>query len=101
MFVLQVLSSLGTETVRPSSAAQCVANIACTELPQGLWPELINTLCNNVTNPGSTEMMKESCLEAIGYICQDIVCSTCYFIKNYFLLTTGYWSGLRFICSTP
>lgn len=69
---VNVLSSLGTETVRPSSAAQCVANIACTELPQGLWPELINTLCNNVTNPGSTEMMKESCLEAIGYICQDI-----------------------------
>lgn len=69
---LNVLSSLGTETVRPSSAPQCVANIACTELPQGLWPDLINTMCTNVTNPGSTEMMKESCLEAIGYICQDI-----------------------------
>lgn len=69
---LNVLASLGTETVRPSSAAQCVANIACTELPQGLWPDLIQTMCQNVTNPGSTEMMKESCLEAIGYICQDI-----------------------------
>lgn len=67
-----VLASLGTETVRPSSAAQCVANIACTELPQGVWPDVIPTLCQNVTNPGSTEMMKESCLEAIGYICQDI-----------------------------
>lgn len=59
--------------MRPSSAAQCVANIACTELPQGLWPDLIGLLCQNITNPGSTEMMKESCLEAIGYICQDIV----------------------------
>ncbi|XP_052230291.1 importin subunit beta-1-like isoform X2 [Dreissena polymorpha] len=69
---MNVLASLGTETVRPSSAAQCVANIACTELPQGLWPELITILCQNVTDPSSTEMMKESCLEAIGYICQDI-----------------------------
>ncbi|KAL4217331.1 Importin subunit beta-1 [Mactra antiquata] len=69
---LNVLNSMGTETIRPSSAAQCVANIACTELPQGLWPDLITKLCQNVTNPGSTEMMKESCLEAIGYICQDI-----------------------------
>lgn len=67
-----VLASLGTETVRPSSAAQCVAYIACTELPQGLWPDLISSLTQNVTNPGSTEMMKESSLEAIGYICQDI-----------------------------
>lgn len=27
----------------------------------------------NVTDPSSTEHMKESTLEAIGYICQDIV----------------------------
>ena len=69
---LQVLASLGTED-RPSSAAQCVAYVACTELPQGLWPDLISSLTQNVTNPASTEMMKESSLEAVGYICQDIV----------------------------
>lgn len=67
-----VLASLGTETVRPSSAAQCVAYIACAELPQGMWPDLITSLTHGVTNPGSTEMMRESSLEAIGYICQDI-----------------------------
>ncbi|XP_025092780.1 importin subunit beta-1-like isoform X1 [Pomacea canaliculata] len=67
-----VLDSLGTESLRPSSAAQCVACIACAELPHGLWPELISCLLRNVTNPSSTEMMKESTLEAIGYICQDI-----------------------------
>lgn len=67
-----VLASLGTETVRPSSAAQCVAYIACAELPQGLWPDLTTNLTHSVTNQGSTEMMKESSLEAIGYICQDI-----------------------------
>ncbi|GAB6028323.1 Importin subunit beta-1 [Chamberlinius hualienensis] len=67
-----VLRTLGTETLRPSSAAQCVAYIACAELPQRLWPELINILTQNVTNPASTEMLKESTLEAIGYLCQDI-----------------------------
>lgn len=67
-----VLETLGSETVRPSSAAQCVAYIACAELPTGMWPDLIVSLTQNVTNPVSTEMMKESSLEAIGYICQDI-----------------------------
>ena len=69
----QVLLALGTETVRPSSAAQCVAYIACTELPHGLWPDLVAALTTNVTNPEGTEMMKESTLETIGYICMDIV----------------------------
>ncbi|XP_076458864.1 importin subunit beta-1-like [Babylonia areolata] len=67
-----ILDSLGSETHRPSSAAQCVACVACAELPHGLWPELIPCLVRNVTNSSSTEMMKESTLEAIGYICQDI-----------------------------
>ncbi|XP_052080886.1 importin subunit beta-1-like isoform X3 [Mytilus californianus] len=67
-----VLLALGTETIRPSSAAQCVAYIACTELPHGLWPDLVAALTTNVTNPESTEMMKESTLETIGYICMDI-----------------------------
>ncbi|RZF44291.1 hypothetical protein LSTR_LSTR006841 [Laodelphax striatellus] len=56
---------------RPSSAAQCVANIAVAELPMGLWPDLIEVLVNNVLS-GSTEMIREATLEAIGYICQDI-----------------------------
>lgn len=73
IWMLQVLDTLGTETIRPSSAAQCVAYFACAELPKDLWPDLIEKLTLNVTNPASTEMMKESSLEAIGYICQDIV----------------------------
>lgn len=70
---MQVLQTLGTETYRPSSASQCVAGIACAEIPVNQWPELIPQLVANVTNPNSTEHMKESTLEAIGYICQDIV----------------------------
>ncbi|XP_050418166.1 importin subunit beta-1 isoform X2 [Patella vulgata] len=67
-----ILATLGTETVRPSSAAQCVANVACAELPHNLCPNLIAHLTGNITNPDSTEMMREATLETIGYICQDI-----------------------------
>lgn len=67
-----VVTALGTENCRPSSSPQCVAYIGVAELPHGLWPDLIPLLTQNVTNPNSTEMMKESTLEAIGYICQEI-----------------------------
>lgn len=67
-----VTASLGTESQRPSVAAQCVASIAVAEVPHNLWPDVISILTQNVTNPSSTELMKEAALEAIGYICQDI-----------------------------
>ena len=68
--VAQILAALGTENNRPSSAAQCVAYIAIVELPQGQWADLVTVLVNNVIGPGSTEIVKEASLEAIGYICQ-------------------------------
>lgn len=68
----QVLRTLGTESTRPSSAAQCVAYIAVTELPVGQWLNLMQTLVNHVIHEGSAESARESTLEAIGYICQDI-----------------------------
>jgi len=40
---------------------------------------MMTVLTTNVTNPNSTEMLKESSLEAVGYICQDIVCSSVLF----------------------
>ena len=36
------IQALGTETKRPSQAAQCVGYIACAELPRGLWPDCIS-----------------------------------------------------------
>ena len=67
-----VTVALGTESQRPSVAAQCVASIAVAEVPHNLWPDVIPILTQNVTNPSSTELVKEAALEAIGYICQDI-----------------------------
>lgn len=72
-FSLQVLKSVGTETSRPSSAAQCVAFIAVIELPLNQWQDVISVLCSNIINDSSSENVKEASLEAIGYICQDIV----------------------------
>lgn len=68
-----LLSTIGTEAIRPSSAAQCVAYMAVAELPNNQWPELIPVLVANVTAANSTEMVREATLETIGYICQDIV----------------------------
>ncbi|CAH0603076.1 unnamed protein product [Chrysodeixis includens] len=67
-----ILSAIGTENSRPSSAAQCVAYVAVAELPVGQWNDLIPMLVENVVNAQSTELKKEATLEAIGYICQEI-----------------------------
>jgi len=79
IFYWQVLGALGTETTRPSSAAQCVAYIGVIELTVGQWQEVIPVLVNNLTQAAtlgaalSAELLKEASLEAIGYICADIV----------------------------
>ncbi|VDN31329.1 unnamed protein product [Gongylonema pulchrum] len=71
-FVKQnVVQTLGTEQFRPSVAAQCVAAIACAEIPEELWPNIIDHLKNNVIS-SNNEVLRESSLEALGYICQDI-----------------------------
>lgn len=67
-----ILTAIGTENSRPSSAAQCVAYVAVAELPVGQWNDLIPMLVENVVHTQSTELKKEATLEAIGYICQEI-----------------------------
>uniref|UniRef100_A0A914LJG5 Importin N-terminal domain-containing protein n=1 Tax=Meloidogyne incognita TaxID=6306 RepID=A0A914LJG5_MELIC len=65
------MMALDTETIRPSTAAQCVAAIACIELPLNQWADVIDQLSVNVTRPESSPMLREASLEALGYICQD------------------------------
>lgn len=63
---MQILAAIGTETTRPSSAAQCVAYVAVAELAVGQWNDLITLLVENVLNAQSSELKKEATLEAIG-----------------------------------
>ena len=67
-----MLSALGTEVHQFRSAAQCVAYLAAAELQVNGWPELIPSLVENVTSQ-ITEQLKEASLDAIGYICEDLV----------------------------
>lgn len=60
------MNAIGTETSRPSSAAQCVASVAVAELPVNQWSSCIPTLVNKVVADNTTERSRESALEAIG-----------------------------------
>lgn len=64
------------------------------ELPLNQWPEVINVLCSNVIDESSTEMVKEASLEAIGYICQDIVSSQ--ICKRFFLSIPNWYVNIDF-----
>lgn len=51
------------------TAAQVMANIAHIELPLNQWPDLIQLLLQNMQKDDNT---KQSSLEALGYICEEI-----------------------------
>ena len=73
MLFSQILRTLGTESSHPSNAAQCVAAIAQIELPLNQWPDLIQLLVTNCTTSNVPDPLKEACIEALGYIVEDIV----------------------------
>ncbi|OWA52470.1 Importin subunit beta [Hypsibius exemplaris] len=69
-----ILSALASEhAVMGRSAAQCVACVALIELAQNEWLEVIPQLVANVENPACGSVLKQSCLETIGYICEDAI----------------------------
>ena len=55
-----------------NASCQCVAYIASIELPLNQWPDLIHNLTQGATAATSSEGMKVSCLETIGYICAEL-----------------------------
>ena len=66
------MSTLGSEDIKAGqSAAQFLAAIASIDIPRELWPELMETLVNNVTN-GPGPRIKQASLQAIGYICESV-----------------------------
>ncbi|OIS97619.1 PREDICTED: importin subunit beta-1-like [Nicotiana attenuata] len=68
-----LLSTLGS-SVREAShtAAQVIAKVASIEIPQKQWPELIGSLLVNMTQQGRPPSLKQSTLETLGYVCEEI-----------------------------
>jgi importin subunit beta-1 len=68
------LMTLGSPAQKAGAfASQVVAAIAAVELPQGQWPDLIEILLGFVNNQPDPNL-KVATLQAIGYICETIVC---------------------------
>lgn len=68
--------TLGSPAQRAgSTAAQVVAAIAAVELPADQWKDLIELLLGFVNNQENVNA-RVSTLQAIGYICESIVCIT-------------------------
>ena len=45
--------------------------MAAIDLPANQWPDLIQGLLGNVTD-GQKDELKQSTLQSLGYICEDI-----------------------------
>ncbi|XP_010553116.1 PREDICTED: importin subunit beta-1 [Tarenaya hassleriana] len=54
------------------TSAQVIAKVASIEIPLKQWPELIGSLLNNMTQQGSPAPLKQSTLETLGYVCEEI-----------------------------
>lgn len=54
------------------TAAQVIAKVGSIEIPQKQWPELIQSLLNNMTQADSPAAVKQATLESLGYICEEI-----------------------------
>ncbi|KAI3638123.1 hypothetical protein MIR68_003734 [Amoeboaphelidium protococcarum] len=67
------LSALtATEKLVTTTAGQAIAVIAAIELPMNAWPELIQTLMNNVAAQSSSNELKQATLQTIGFLCEEV-----------------------------
>lgn len=66
-----MMHSLAGELKPATAAAQVISAIANIELPEGLWPQLIPSMLENVTTTDSSNL-KQSSLQALGFICEEI-----------------------------
>lgn len=83
------MQTLASDVVQiTQSIAQVIAKLALIELPRNEWPELIPTLVGNVAqglqNGNEGSLLAASALQAMGFICEEIVCAT--LVRNSFPL---------------
>ncbi|EIE27283.1 ARM repeat-containing protein [Coccomyxa subellipsoidea C-169] len=68
-----LLGTLGSEVqIARHTAALVIAKVAAIELPKGQWPDLIPTLLANMGAQPPKTGLKQSTLEAMGYICEEL-----------------------------
>jgi importin subunit beta-1 len=68
------LTTLGTPDIRAGVVtAQVVAAIAAIELPLGQWEDVIRIMLQNLQTTENTNL-KQCTLQAIGFVCETIVC---------------------------
>eukprot|EP00897_Mesotaenium_endlicherianum_P002367 jgi/Mesen1/2158/ME000152S01245 len=68
-----LLSTLGSSVQEARhTAAQVIAKVAAIELPREEWPDLVGTLLSNMGAAGQTAALKESTLETLGFVCEEI-----------------------------
>ncbi|XP_015763603.1 PREDICTED: importin subunit beta-1-like isoform X1 [Acropora digitifera] len=88
-----VIQTLGTEKARPAIAPQCIAAIACAEIPNRQWLEVTDLLQTMVVTAGNTDALKEQALKSIGYICEDIEPE--HLVEQSHKILTAIVSGMR------
>lgn len=53
-------------------AAQAAAEIAAVEIPYNEWPTMLPSLLENIQSPQSTDAIRISSLECLGYTCERV-----------------------------
>lgn len=70
---LQLLHTLASPVGEARhTSAQVVAKVANIELPSNLWPTLLDFLLK-ATLESPDENAKQAALEALGYVCEEVV----------------------------
>ena len=54
------------------AAAQVIAKVAAIELKRNEWPDLVNSLLSYMQGAGASSVLKQSTLDALGYICEEM-----------------------------
>lgn len=64
--------SMNQVGVARHTAALVIGKVAAIELPAKQWNELISTLLNNMSQQPPNGGLKQSTLEALGYVCEEM-----------------------------
>jgi importin subunit beta-1 len=68
--LLQAIRS--PEMMASRVAAQAASEIAAVEIPYNEWPALLPSLLENIQSPQSTDSIRISSLECLGYTCERV-----------------------------